>query len=67
MGTRGPYFMKLFHQSQFERVMAFPPIFSKELEYKCLESGDEMFYKWETFVTFGTIVFVENLSKILDK
>ena len=28
---------------QFDRYTAFPPIFAKELDYICSESGDEMF------------------------
>ena len=33
--------------SQFDRDTVFPPIFVKELEYKCSESGDEMLGNWE--------------------
>ena len=36
-----------FNPSQFDRDTAFPPIFVKELEYKCSERGDEMLGNWE--------------------
>ena len=38
---------KLFNPSQFDRDTAFPPIFVKELEYKCSQRGDEMLGNWE--------------------
>ena len=36
---RGPCFINLFHPSQFKRDTAIPPIFVKELDYKCLVNG----------------------------
>ena len=37
----------LLNPSIFQWVTAFLPIFVKELEYKCSESGDEMFGNWK--------------------
>ena len=39
---------RFINPSQFELVTAPPLIFVEELEYKCLESGDEILGRWET-------------------
>ena len=38
---------RFINPSQFELVTAPPLIFVEELEYKCLESGDEMLGMWD--------------------
>ena len=55
-------YKKLVNLSQFDRDTSFPPIFVKELEYKCSESEDKMSGKWET-KSFGEQKFGGNLPQ----
>ena len=60
----GPKENKLFNPSRIKRVSVFPPIFDKELDYKCSERRDDMLGKWETkFWRLGDQKFGENLPQ----